>query len=88
MEDISVVKRLQALDHLNEDAPDVIFSEIGLLFLVACDLLEQVTVIGILHDNATKRLIYMVRFWIIGGRLKALLSSMSNFGAETNAKSC
>ena len=52
MEDISVVKRLQALDYLDKDAPDVIFSEVGLLFLVACDLLEQVTVIGILHDYA------------------------------------
>ena len=54
MEDISVVERLQALDHLDKDAPDVIFSEIGLLFLVASDLLEQVTVIGIFHDDAAR----------------------------------
>lgn len=34
MENVGVVESLETLDHLDEDAPDVLLSQIGLLLLV------------------------------------------------------
>ena len=51
MEDICVVERLQALNHLDEDTPDILFPQVCLLLLMARDLLEQVSIVGILHDD-------------------------------------
>ena len=52
MENVDVVQCFEALDHLDEDAPDVFFSQIGLLTLVASDFLEQISIVGIFHHNA------------------------------------
>ena len=52
MENIGVMERLQALDNLDEDAPDVFLSQIGLLLLVSGDFLKQIPIVRILHDNA------------------------------------
>ena len=52
MENVRVVEGLEPLDHLDEDAPDVLLSQIGLLLLVPGDLLEQISIVCILHDNA------------------------------------
>ena len=40
MKDICVMERLKPLDHLDEDPPDVLFSQISLLLLMSGDLLE------------------------------------------------
>lgn len=55
MENIHVVKRLQALDHLDEDAPDIVLLKVSLFLLMLRDFLEKVTIIGILHHNAEIR---------------------------------
>jgi len=54
MENIDVMQGFQSLDELDEDAPDVILAQVGLLFLVARNFLKEVTIIGILHDDAVK----------------------------------
>ena len=53
MENIGVVQSLETLDDLNKNPPDVFLSQIGLLLLVTRDFLEQITVVRILHNNAT-----------------------------------
>ena len=55
MENIHIVQRLQALDHLDEDAPDIVLLKVGLLLLMLSDFLEKVTIVGILHHNAELR---------------------------------
>jgi len=52
MEDQSFVECSQATDHLDENAPNVLLLDVLLVFLVLGDLLEQVTVITVLHHNA------------------------------------
>ena len=51
MENVRIVQRLQALDDLDEDAPDVILTQVGLLFLVPSNLLEQISIVCVLHDD-------------------------------------
>ena len=53
MENVRVVEGLEPFDHLDEDAPNVLLSQIGLLLLVPGDLLEQISIVCILHDDAT-----------------------------------
>ena len=36
----------------DEDFPDGVFIEIGPVFLVVTDFLEQVSIVGVLHHNA------------------------------------
>lgn len=48
------MKRSQTLDDLNEDAPHFFLLEVRLFLLVARNLLEQVTPVGILHHNAAR----------------------------------
>ena len=52
MENVRVVEGLEPLDHLDEDAPDVLLTQIGLLLLMPGDLLEQISIVCVLHDNA------------------------------------
>ena len=52
MENVRVVERLQTLDYLDKDAPDVFLSQIGLLLLVSGDFLKQIPIVRILHNNA------------------------------------
>jgi hypothetical protein len=49
--DVEVVHGLQAADDLNKDAPNILLGESRLLLLMLRDLLEQITVICILHDD-------------------------------------
>ena len=69
MENVDVVQSFQALDHLDEDAPDVFLSQIGLLTLVASDLLEQISIVGIFHHNADYK-----QTWVV--KMKALLNKL------------
>ena len=55
MENIHIVQRLQTLDHLDEDAPDIVLLKVGLLLLMLGDFLEKITIVGILHHNAELR---------------------------------
>lgn len=53
MQDLSIMQSFETLDHLNEYPPYFILFQVVLLFLVASDLLVQVAMVRILHDNAT-----------------------------------
>ena len=46
----TVVQRLEASYNLDEDVPDLLLLDVGLSFLVAANLLENVTIVCILHD--------------------------------------
>lgn len=50
---LAVVQGLQAFDYLYEYIPNVVFLNILIFFLVVGYLLEQVAVIGVLHDYAS-----------------------------------
>lgn len=52
MEDVNVMECLQAFHYLDQNAPDVFLSQICLLSLVPCNLLEEISIIGVLHNNA------------------------------------
>ena len=51
MENVGVVKNFKSLDDLDEDSPDILFSQVSLFLLVSRDLLEQIPVVCVLHDN-------------------------------------
>jgi len=51
MQNLAFVENLEAPDDLDEDIPDFLFLDIGLPFLVVTDLLKDVSVVGILHDE-------------------------------------
>ena len=55
MENIHIVQRLQTLDHLDEDAPDIVLLKVGLLLLMLSDFLEKITIVDILHHNTELR---------------------------------
>ena len=40
MENVRIMERLQALDNLDKDSPDVVFTQVCLFLLVTSDLLE------------------------------------------------
>jgi len=46
------VQRLEASNNLDEDVPDLLLLDVGLSFLVTANLLEHVTVVSILHNEA------------------------------------
>ena len=46
----TVVQCLEASYNLDEDVPDLLLLDVGLSFLVAANLLENVTIVCILHD--------------------------------------
>ena len=54
MENVSIVKGLQTLNNLNKDSPDIFLAQIRLLFLMSCNFLEKISIIGELH-NYTKQ---------------------------------
>ena len=62
MEDVNVMQGFQALDHLDENAPDVLLSQIRLILLVPSDLLEQVPIVRVFHNDAINRMSKSVTF--------------------------
>lgn len=52
MQYFTVVQSLQASNNLNEDVPDLLLLDVGLSFLVTANLLEDVAIVSILHDEA------------------------------------
>ena len=51
MENVRIMKRLQALDNLDKDSPDVVFTQVSLFLLVTSDLLEQIPIVCVLHND-------------------------------------
>jgi len=54
VEDVRFVEGFQAFDNLNENAPNVILTQVGLLFLMTSNLLEKITVVCILHYDTSQ----------------------------------
>ena len=52
MHDVEIVKSLEALHHLDEDAPDLFLVEVRLPFLMVNNLLEDISIVSELHHNA------------------------------------
>ncbi len=48
---VQVMHRLEATDHLNKDAPNILLGECRLVLLILRYLLEKVTVVSVLHDD-------------------------------------
>ena len=55
VKNVGVVKGLQTLDNLDKDTPDIFFTQVGLLFLVSCNFLEKISIIGKLHDYTRQK---------------------------------
>ena len=55
MKDIDLMKRLETSNYLNDHLPDFILGYIFLGFLVLSDVLEEVTAVGVLHDDTIKQ---------------------------------
>ena len=58
MENIHVVKWFETFHNLDEDAPDVVLSEVCLLLLMLSDFLEEISIVCILHHNANMNVRY------------------------------
>lgn len=54
MEDLRIMQGFKALYNLNKNAPNFLFGQVLLLFLMLCYFLIQITVIRILHHNTNK----------------------------------
>ena len=52
MEDVDVVESLEAVDDLDEHLPDLALLKGGVVLLVVADLLVEVAVVSVLHDDA------------------------------------
>ena len=50
------MKSLQTSDDLNEDVPNLLLLDVSLTLLVAANLLEHISVVGVLHDQAIERI--------------------------------
>lgn len=55
VEYLDLVQCPEPLNDLNKHLPDLVFLDVLLLFLVRSDLLEEVSVVGILHDDAIQK---------------------------------
>ena len=51
------MKGLEAANDLNEDVPDLLLLDVGLSLLIVADFLENVSVVGIFHYQAARKLI-------------------------------
>ena len=51
MKNFSVVQGLEPTDYLNENVPYLLLFDVGLPFLVATYFLEDITVVGVFHDQ-------------------------------------
>ena len=58
MENVHIVKGFETFHNLDEDAPDVILSEVCLLLLMLSDFLEEISIVCILHHNANMNVRY------------------------------
>ncbi len=54
MEDLDLMKTLEATDYLDKHTPDVILLKQRLILLVITNLLKQIPIIHILHYNTNK----------------------------------
>ena len=55
MQNLQLVERLEAADHLNNDLPDVLLLHELLVVLTFTDTLEDITIICELHHNAAQK---------------------------------
>ena len=58
MENVYVVKWFETFYYLDEDAPDVVLSEVCLLLLMLSNFLEEISIVRIFHHNANMNVRY------------------------------
>ena len=49
MENVYIMERFKTFHHLDEDAPYILFSEVGLLFLMFTNFLEKISIVCVFH---------------------------------------
>jgi two-component SAPR family response regulator len=57
VKNLSIVQSLESSDNLNEHVPDLLLLDVGLSLLIVADFLENVSVVGIFHYQAARKLI-------------------------------
>ena len=65
MEYVHIVQWFQSFYDLDKNAPNVIFFEVSLLFLMLGNFLEEISIVGILHHNTKPTDALQTRFMII-----------------------
>jgi len=51
MQDLAVMQSFETSDYLNENVPNLLLFDIGFSLLVTANLLEDISVVSILHDQ-------------------------------------
>ena len=54
MHHVEIMQSFQTINHLDDQLPNFIFLKVLFVLLVLLNLLEQIAVISVLHDNAQK----------------------------------
>jgi hypothetical protein len=58
VENLEIVEGSQSLHNLHKDVPDLFLFELAPLFLVLEDLLQQISSVGVFHDDTEYRVSY------------------------------
>lgn len=67
MDNLFLVEGMQSVDHLVEDAPDVLFLHVPHGALELVDLGLQVTTISVLHDDAERARALLEECFFVSG---------------------
>lgn len=51
MQDLAVMQSFETSDYLNENVPNLLLFDIGFSLLVTANLLEDISVVSVLHDQ-------------------------------------
>ena len=54
MENVYIMERFKTFNYLDEDAPYIFFSEVGLFFLMFGNFLEEITIVCVFHYDTDK----------------------------------
>lgn len=54
MQDFPIMQSLETANNLYEDVPYLLLLDVGLPFLITAYLLEDIAIVGVLHDKTTR----------------------------------
>ena len=52
VQDLAAVEGKESTDNLDEDVPDLLLFDVSLSLLVVTDLLEDISIVSVLHNQA------------------------------------
>jgi hypothetical protein len=61
MQNLAIMQRLQSAHYLDKYVPDLLLFYVGFTLLVTANLLEDVTIICVLHDETKSKFVIPVR---------------------------